>query len=410
MPATRKQRRPLTVRTSATVCNRKILFVIPSLDVGGTERHLTALAQELVDFGWRPVIYCIYRKGLVSEGLSEHGINVVGPPIDVPRVPVWRPHALGTLALSAARLFRLMAQQRPTIIHFFLPAAYLIGGPLSLLLPIRARIMSRRSLNNYQKRWPVARWIEPFLHKRMSVIVPNSQAAARQLIDVEGCSEEKIKVIYNGVDMERYKASGNSPRRKARETLGLNQSAFVAVSIANLIPYKGHADLIRAYSIAQDNLPKGWQLLCVGRDDGLLEELKRLVSSQGLSAHIAFKGPKTDIVNVLHAADIGLLCSHEEGFSNSILEGMAARLPMIVTDVGGNPEAVLHRKTGLVVPPKDPVALSKAITLLASEPERARRMGAAGQHRAQKKFAIQRCINEYHTLYTTLTDEPAIAL
>src|SRR4029079_17142928 len=99
----------------------------------------------------------------------------------------------------------------------------------------------------------------------------------------------------------------------------------------------------------------------------------------GIEENIKLLGARTDIAALLAAADIGVLASHEEGFANSILEGMASGLPMIVTDVGGNAEAVVNGVTGLVVPPRDARALGSAILKLALDPEFLRTMGDAGR-------------------------------
>lgn len=113
-------------------------------------------------------------------------------------------------------------------------------------------------------------------------------------------------------------------------------------------------------------------------------------------------GERREIASLLKGADIGILCSHEEGFANAILEGMAAGLPMIATDVGGNSEAVIDGITGLVVRPHDPEALGQAISKLAADAARRRAMGKAGFERVEKHFDISRCVARYVQLYEGL--------
>src|SRR5205823_891079 len=126
------------------------------------------------------------------------------------------------------------------------------------------------------------------------------------------------------------------------------------IIVANLIPYKAHTDLFHALAQISPKLPADWTLLCVGRDTGYGAKLEKFSQELKLSDHIQFLGERRDVRELLAHAHIGILCSHEEGFANAILEGMTTGLPMIVTDVGGNAEAVVHEKTGLVVPPHDP--------------------------------------------------------
>jgi glycosyltransferase involved in cell wall biosynthesis len=105
------------------------------------------------------------------------------------------------------------------------------------------------------------------------------------------------------------------------------------------------------------------------------------------------------VANLLGASDVGLLCSHQEGFSIAILEAMAAGLPMIVTDVGGNAEAVLDGVTGLVAPPHDPQALATSIVRLARDPKLRQRYGSAGRERVKLQFSLEACIAKYEALY-----------
>ena len=174
------------------------------------------------------------------------------------------------------------------------------------------------------------------------------------------------------------------------------------VTVANLIRYKGHSDLFEALDWIKGSLPARWTLLCVGRDDGIGERLRKQAVARGIESNVQFLGERPDIASLLASADIGILCSHEEGFANSILEGMAAGLPMIVTDVGGNAEAVIDGTTGLVVPPHNPKALGAAIVKLALDPELRRRMGRAGRERVEKYFGIDRCVANYARLYAGL--------
>jgi glycosyltransferase involved in cell wall biosynthesis len=113
-------------------------------------------------------------------------------------------------------------------------------------------------------------------------------------------------------------------------------------------------------------------------------------------------GLRSDIASLMSASDVGVLCSHQEGFSNAILEAMAAGLPMIVTDVGGNAEAVLAGETGLVVPPSHPEALAEALVSLARDPLLRKAFGEAGRARLETRFRLDSCVARYHALYRGL--------
>jgi glycosyltransferase involved in cell wall biosynthesis len=259
--------------------------------------------------------------------------------------------------------------------------------------------LSRRSLNRYQAGHPFVSRVERQLHRHMSAILGNSERVVRELIETENCPPDRVELIYNGVDVGGIEAAPASPLAQERARDG---GELVLIMVANLIPYKGHADLLRALGGVSDRLPRRWRLLCVGRDDGHGETLKALAHDLDLDGHVTWLGQRDDVASLLKSADIGVLSSHEEGFANAVLEGMAAGLPMIATDVGGNGEAVRHNVTGLVVPPHDPDALSAAILQLAADERKRRAMGVAGQARAEREFDIGACVAKYDRLYARL--------
>lgn len=217
----------------------------------------------------------------------------------------------------------------------------------------------------------------------MDALVGNSRVIVAQLIS-EGVPESKARLIYNGIEASEPLID----RREARRELGLDENMIVGVVVANLIHYKGHRDLLRGLGQVAPQLPSPWQILLAGGDQGLGDKLKSQAKEEGIAGNIQFLGQRSDVPRLLAAADFGLLTSHEEGFSNAILESMAAALPMIVTAVGGNPEAVVDEETGLVVPAHNPGAIGEAVLRLARDPELRKRFGAAGRDRVRREFSI----------------------
>jgi glycosyltransferase involved in cell wall biosynthesis len=362
-----------------------ILFVVTSLAVGGTERQLALLATTLAKDGMRLVVFS-FNDGVVRGELERAGVEVIVPGSTfVPSV--------------ALRLFSVMRARRPRIAHFFLPAAYLVGAPLAALSRVPARLMSRRSLNNYQ-RIGLMRGLERLWHRTLHAVVGNSRHVVEQL-RAEGVPAGRLGLIYNGIDASRYDQDAGL-RGAARAQLGIAPDALTFVIVANLIPYKGHGDLIDALAQAAPVLPAGWRLLVVGRDDGMGADLRGQAARLGLAANILFLGSRDDVPAILAASDIGLLCSHEEGFSNAVLEGMAAGLPMAVTAVGGNSEAVVDGESGLVVPARDSAALATAIGRLAGDAALRRRMGEAGRRRVVERFSVASFVERHRALYAAL--------
>jgi glycosyltransferase involved in cell wall biosynthesis len=368
-----------------------ILFVTSSLDVGGTERHLASISGVLRARGWTVVVYSTGGEGPFAEVLRRDGIRVIVAPRPV------RGRAL-RLPLAAFHLLRVLLKGRFAIVHFFLPEAYIIGAPLAFLVRAGLLIMSRRSLNDYQEKLPLGGLVERRLHSLMTAVLANSRSVAKQLED-EGVAARRIGLIYNGVGETGHVGAS---RPQVRAMLGLEEAALVLVIVANLIPYKGHLDLIEALGLIAGGMPPGWQLLVVGRDEGVGAAIRSRADALGIDSHVSLLGIRSDVPDLLNASDIAVLASHQEGFSNAIIEGMQAGLPMIVTDVGGNAEAVVDGESGLVVAPHNPNALGNAILRLASDGGLRRRYGDAGRRRVEAYFSLNGCVAAYEALYCGL--------
>jgi glycosyltransferase involved in cell wall biosynthesis len=371
---------------------RRLLVVCESLGIGGAETDLIQLLPRLVDRGWSVKVYCLSERGCRAEQVERSGIQVVSSSRLTGRGR--NPLHIG---LAAYRLFVLMRRWRPHIAHFYLPGPYLVGVPVAMAAGSSIKIMSRLSQAHYQQHRPLAARVEWLLHQYLDAVIGNSRAVVKDLV-TEGIPSEKIRLIYNGVETSIARPN----RAGARRTLGIEQDSLIGVMVANLIPYKGHKDLIEGLALVAQSLPLGWRILFAGRDEGIQWNLESLVKERGLTPNIEFLGERTDVPMLLAAADFSVLSSWEEGFSNAILESMAAGLPMIVTDVGGNPEAVLDGETGLIVPPRTPSALGQAVLRLAKNEDLRSRLGAAALLRVREKFSSQSCMVAHESVYEEL--------
>jgi len=382
---------------------KNLIFVIGSLNLGGTERHLASLLPRLAAKGWSVQVLTLADRGILADALEKEGILVNCVLKDWhTQIKGRLPSLMGRLLQSVVCVCSLSSRlkvEKNAIIHFFLPEAYILGMFSAMLARFPgSKIMSRRSLNHYQQRRPLLGWIESKLHSKTTAISGNSLAVLKQL------EEEKIplahlRLIYNGVDTEQFHSAQS--RVDTRKKLKIEKDALVIIMVANLIPYKGHRDLFNALYQVKHSLPTGWRLLCVGQDrnDGFQVELISLTKELGLTENVLLLGSRNDIPDLLLSADIGVLCSHEEGFSNAVLEGMAAGLPMVVTNVGGNAEAILDKETGYVVEPRNPKALAAAIIGLVENPEIRSKFGRKAKQRVEQHFSWGACVKAYETLY-----------
>ncbi len=386
-----------------------ILYIINSLEVGGTEKHLVTVLSRLDRARWAPSIFTLFRPGALAGEIGDQDI-----PIYCARTPSFlegtRSYAkFAHITTIYVQLVWHLIRNKPQIVHYFLPASYLIGMCATYTAHaltfftgrLPARIMSRRSLNLYQRRRLIGGRIERLLHSSCSAVLGNSEAVITDLKS-ERVPPEILHLIYNGVELPHVQTEG---RRTVRESLDLPQDAVVATMVANFAPYKGHADLLKAFAKARREAPVPFLLCLVGRDDGRVRELEAEAERLGIGEYVRWLGERFDIQDILGVSDIGVLSSHEEGFSNAILESMAAGLPMVATSVGGNPEAVVDGATGLIVAPRDTDALAEALVRLVSDPSLREQFGNAALQRAQTHFSMERCVNEYEQLYDAIVDK-----
>jgi len=371
----------------------KVSIVSPRLDIGGTEKHISRILPELRRRGIDVSLFLLERGGRLESTLAASGVPIFGPTVTT-----------GSLYQSIRCAWHLVChlrKHRPDIVHFFLAEPYLIGSLASMLTGVKVRIMSRRSLANYQAQHLLLAPFERWLHRYTLVLLGNSKAVVDELAQECG-NRAKIGLIYNGI--ESSPAISDATRAKFRRDLGLSDDSFVLTIVANLIEYKGHEDLLQALGLAHERLPPDWRLLIVGRDDGAGASLKTKAVALGLADHIRWLGECQDIDRFLNAADVAVLCSHEEGFSNSLIETMGRGLPAIATAVGGNIDAVIHGETGLLVPVRDPAALAEAILRMAGSLELRSNLGAAARRRVEQLFTLDGCVRRYLNLYKGIAE------
>jgi glycosyltransferase involved in cell wall biosynthesis len=378
---------------------KQIVFVTLSLDVGGTERHLTALSSELVRRGWPVIIYCFNREGVLADQARAAGVRVIPPPVQAEGRRSVALRRLVTSLRAARGLRKLLEDEQPRIVHFFLTEPYIFGAPAARKAGVPIRIMSRREVTPEHGRLHLARRLEARIHGEMTAIIGNSRRVVDDLIG-EGVKRERLGLIYSGVNLAAF---ANPPAAlEVRRELGIAADALVLVKIANLIEYKGHVDLIAAIARLDRATRERLVVLLVGRDDGAQPALREQAASLGVADSLRFLGQRSDVPRLLAAADIGVHASHMEGFANAILEGMAAGLPVAATRVGGTPDAIIDGVTGLLVPPRDPAALAAAIERLAADSDLRRRMGAAARERINSAFGLAGCVDGYEALYRGL--------
>ena len=377
-----------------------VIVAAPPMRTGGTEQHLLYVLPQLLSRGFDITVVLLESGGALEQRLRDSGVAVVAPAIKLTR-------PLRTL--YQAKLIRSAVKQTGAkVVHAFLSEPYLAASlsQLTLSQPRPALIHGRRSLAFYAARHRFARPLEVAAHRLSTVLVGNSTAVANELI-VEARSSDKVCIIHNGIPIGGLVSP--SERSAARKTFGLPDDAFVLSLVANFHSYKGHADLLAALARVADGLPQPWRLLLPGRDggkdDGVLQQTIREINRLGFSDNVILPGEWDGSREAYAAADIGLLVSHTEGFSNSLIEGMAAGLAMVATRVGGNTDALDDGKTGFLVEPRVPEELANAILALARMPELRKKLGQSARQKVLDQFSISACVDQYERLWRGANDK-----
>lgn len=364
----------------------RLLVIVTGLGLGGTERHLAAVLPALVARGMQVRVLSLRAGGALADPLRQGGVTVTEMPD--------RAAPLRVLA-GFLTVFLVCMRWRPHLVHFFLPEAYLVGGLAAWCAGQRRCVMSRRSLNAYQQAHPRMAAVERWLHRRMDALLGNSRAVCEELA-AEGAPPDRIGLIRNGL-VTRPPARS---RASVREALGIGPDALVIACVANLIPYKGHADLLEGFAQVRPILPAGSTLLLIGRDEGIGVSITAQAEARAVTDHLRLLGARSDIPDLLAASDVFVLASHEEGSPNAVIEAMAAGLPVVVTDVGGSPEAV--GEAGIVVPPRQPAAIAAALTRISNDQAARAALGAAAGRRVAELYSLERCVGRYAALYAAL--------
>jgi len=357
-----------------------VCFVIDGLTRAGTETQLLALIRHLDRQKVRPSL-CVLRGNGSSNDLYPDDCPVA----ELGLAKLLRPSALA----AATRLASFWRKLRTDVVVTYLLDSTYFATPLARLCGIRHVVRVR---NN------VGYWLTP-LHSRLgrivgkicTVTVTNSEVGRKALAANEGLPADGIRVIENGVDVERFPptAPPNTGRSVAR--IG---------AVANLRGVKNIDGLVRAAAIIRRADPRvRFDVAGEGDERPILEDQIRVA---GLADCFVLTGAVRDVPGFLAGLDVAVLCSHSESMSNALLEYMAAGRAIVATDVGSNSRLVRHEREGLIVPPGNDEALAKAIARLLGDATLARRLGTAARERAASEFSRGAMVRRFEEFFSSL--------
>ena len=324
--------------------------------------------------------------------LAAPGDAVLAARASAEGIPVHAVGMRGTWDLgSVFVLARVVRRLRPDIVHWHAARAHAIGAMAAMLVPGPARVLSRR-VSFPVRRSPGSALLWALPVDRVAAI----SNAVRDALVRSGVPARIIDVVPSGVDLPP--AANPSTREKLRAGLGCGEGDVVGIVVSALSLGKGLGGLLHAAAAARPRAPQ-LRLWIVGTGP-LEKDLYQECRALGLESSVTFLGFREDVPDLLGAADFFCLPSLSEGLGSSILEAMGAGLPVVATRVGGIPEAVEERASGILVRPSHPVELVEALVSITVAPELRARMGCRGRERAAL-FTADRTAEGTYEVYRT---------
>ena len=356
----------------------RVVHLVLGLSVGGLEQVVYDLVR------------CTDRDKFHVRVLCLGEIGKWGPKFDALAVPV---EGLGVLELRTlgrvAAVARRLRALRPDILHTHNPAPHMVGALAACLCGVPVVINTKHGRNYpHVGKSVLANRLATWLSSKVIAV---SQDAADVAMKIEKVSQRKVDVIRNGIDLAKFPLA-RRPRRELQRR---------AVHVARIsYSSKDQRTLLRAVRIVADQHPD-FVVDIVG-DGPDRSDLEALCDELRLRSHVNFIGFRDDVQSFLSHAEFFVLSSVTEGVSITLLEAAASGLPIVATNVGGNPEVTVHGETGFLVPPRSPEALAAAMLDMLKDTNRARRMGISGRRRVEEHFDLRRSVAKYEDLYFSL--------
>jgi glycosyltransferase involved in cell wall biosynthesis len=370
-----------------------VLYLIDSLGMGGAERTLAttvaAIDAEAVD-----ARVCVLQER--DGNPLATNIRAMGVPVDM--VPVRRLRDLS----APLRLRRYVRRHRIQLIHCHLGFAVSLGGPVgsSLGIPVVATTHTfsppeqtfRESLREAVYRWS--------LRNRNAVVIAVSEAGRRHLVEHIPLSADNVRVVYNGVELDRFAPVDPARRRVIRSRHGVGDRVDLITTVSVLRPEKGIGDLIEALPLILRSRPDA-RLFVVG-DGEDRDRLERLTADLGLDRVVQFLGQRDDIPEILAASDLFVLPTLGDMLPTVIAEAMGAGVPVVATDVGSLSEMVQDGVTGLLAAPGAPAELAERCLAVLTDSQRRASFGVCGRYRAEELFDVRAQAAALASLYREL--------
>ena len=364
----------------------RVGYCIDSFDIGGTELNAVRTLEALDRQRFQVTVFHLHKTGLLRARYEALGVQLV-------HLSIGRLYSLRTV-IQGLRFLRLLRREGIQVVHTHDLYTNIFAAPWARLAGCRI-IASRRWLFEAPRAGlvPLNRWSYRFAHR----IVANSALTARLLVDKERVPATRVVELPNFLEERAFRQVAVEVRSVRRRSWGVPQGAFVVGAVARLAPVKNHAMLIRALPHVGDDVHL--VLIGEGPSRAALDDLARNLH---VDSRVHFTGQLIEATNLHQFFDVSVVCSRSEGFPNSIIEALAVGCPVVATAVGGIPEVIVDRQTGLLVPLDQPGALAASLQELRQDAQLRKRLGEAGAACVRIKYHQSVVIPQLEALYQNL--------
>lgn len=365
-----------------------VIHLVEELTIGGLEKTLTAIVLNLNKEKYNVSVWCLREGGFFADKLVKEGIDVKILHISTSRNP-----------LSIYKLYRLLKSRKFDIIHTHAYSAGTIGRVSAFLAGIPIIISHNHSIYDYYHKY--YHFVEWFLSLITDRVICISEAVNRFANETQRINARKLITIHNGIDDVCTVTEKRCSDLKKELCIPINHS--VIGTIAHLEEHKGVKYFLESASLLLATR-KDISFLLVG-EGALKGELKKRCVDLKIEKNVIFAGERSDISEILFSIDIFVLPSLREGLPLAILEAMACGKPVIATNVGGIPEIVKNGVNGILVSPRDPEALYRAMGKLLNNREMREEMGRNGKKMCSESFNFKTMLEKIENLYDFLLCE-----
>lgn len=361
----------------------RLLFVTTTLGFGGAETQVVSLAQGLARRGWTPAVASMIDDGPLEPELRASGIAVYG--LGMSRgVPDPR---------GVFRLARVVRTFRPDIVHSQMVHANLLSRMTRLVAPMPALVCTAQNADEEGK----ARELAYRLTDSLGDVLTNVSAhATDRYARLRLAPRERLLFVPNGIDVTRFQPDA-AARARLRNSLELGDS-FTWLTVGRLDVQKDYATLIASFALHAAAHPES--LLLVAGDGPHRAQVEADIAARGLGRRVRLLGLRSDIPDLMRAADAFLLTSRWEGLPVAVLEASASGLPVVATAVGGTDEIVRPPATGRLAPVGDPSAIAAGMNAVAGmSPGDRLALGAAAREHVTREFGLEHVLDRWEEVY-----------